>query len=480
MSLRTKVTILSIAVTGSIIAALFVVQANNVVDSWLATTNETAQLVAGHVKRVLILRLQQDAGSQTQRGDPGHSWSNMLTSDPDFGFLLESTMAEARSVVEISVSGADGTIIASSSSYRKGVRGGSLPGLGELRAMPPFRRVLRVMRYPANYQVAIPLGSSDEAQPVYTIRVVVSSVLLRNDLKPALWRTAEWAMAGMLSAVFLAWASTRVLTGNLGQISTALDRITRGEGPLKGDGEQHLTPEFEAIESKLDVLGHQFRGATQLRNALDRVLDVAHEGILLLGEEETVTLAGGAIEQLLGMPAADLNGRRLEHIFPLDTPSAQALLASYHARTAAREQLLDWRSDTGDARHLLVTLDFTDGGENATGKSALLRIRDAASHTDLERHVGIISRMDAMSRITSGVAHEIKNPLNSIAVRLDNLQARAESEFPEADAEIGLISREVERLDRVVRTFLDFTRPVEINNEWFSLTHLMSDIVAVV
>ena len=68
-----------------------------------------------------------------------------------------------------------------------------------------------------------------------------------------------------------------------------------------------------------------------------------------------------------------------------------------------------------------------------------------------------------MNRVTGSVAHEIKNPLNSIAIRLDNLQAWATNKFPEAEKEILHIFEEVNRLDRVVRTFLDFTRPVTLS-----------------
>jgi signal transduction histidine kinase len=83
-----------------------------------------------------------------------------------------------------------------------------------------------------------------------------------------------------------------------------------------------------------------------------------------------------------------------------------------------------------------------------------------------------------MNRITGSVAHEIKNPLNSIAVRLDNLQAWANGSFPEAERELQLISNEVNRLDRVVRTFLDFTRPVELAAEEINAVALVRDVAA--
>src|SRR6202790_4449267 len=74
----------------------------------------------------------------------------------------------------------------------------------------------------------------------------------------------------------------------------------------------------------------------------------------------------------------------------------------------------------------------------------------------------VASRLAAISRISGGVAHEIKNPLNAIALRLDLLRAHAEIQDGQLVPEIDVLSKEVRRLDRVVKTFLDFSRPLEV------------------
>jgi signal transduction histidine kinase len=74
----------------------------------------------------------------------------------------------------------------------------------------------------------------------------------------------------------------------------------------------------------------------------------------------------------------------------------------------------------------------------------------------------VATRLAAISRISGGVAHEIKNPLNAISLRLDLLRARLGEPEEELAAEIDILSNEVRRLDRVVKTFLDFSRPVDV------------------
>ena len=74
----------------------------------------------------------------------------------------------------------------------------------------------------------------------------------------------------------------------------------------------------------------------------------------------------------------------------------------------------------------------------------------------------VASRLAAISRITGGVAHEIKNPLNAIALRLDLLRAPLGGAGRGTHSGDRILSKEVRRLDRVVKTFLDFSRPVEV------------------
>jgi len=103
--------------------------------------------------------------------------------------------------------------------------------------------------------------------------------------------------------------------------------------------------------------------------------------------------------------------------------------------------------------------------------------------TLLERmasQLDVASRLAAISKLTSGVAHEIKNPLNGIALRLDLLRAKLGGPEEDIAREIDVLSKEVLRLDRVVKTFLDFSRPVEVHFEDADLSALAKEIVDLV
>ncbi|MEO8659332.1 MAG: HAMP domain-containing sensor histidine kinase [Bryobacteraceae bacterium] len=82
---------------------------------------------------------------------------------------------------------------------------------------------------------------------------------------------------------------------------------------------------------------------------------------------------------------------------------------------------------------------------------------------------------EAVASLMRGAAHEIKNPLNAMALRLETLRGMVADDVPEADVEIGKLSAEVSRLDRVVKLFLDLGRPVELELRDFDLRKLIDE-----
>lgn len=87
------------------------------------------------------------------------------------------------------------------------------------------------------------------------------------------------------------------------------------------------------------------------------------------------------------------------------------------------------------------------------------------------------ARRDAIGNLVRTVAHEIKNPLNAISLRLEALRARIAEEVPEAEPDVDLVSNEVHRLDRVVRTFLDLNQPMELEIREFDAVELAAGVL---
>jgi signal transduction histidine kinase len=84
--------------------------------------------------------------------------------------------------------------------------------------------------------------------------------------------------------------------------------------------------------------------------------------------------------------------------------------------------------------------------------------------------------MAAINRLTSGVAHEVKNPINAIVLHLELLREKMRVTDDDSGRHVKIIEDEIQRLDRVVKALADFNRPIEPRFTTFDLRRLVEDV----
>ena len=94
---------------------------------------------------------------------------------------------------------------------------------------------------------------------------------------------------------------------------------------------------------------------------------------------------------------------------------------------------------------------------------ALLMLHDIAAQEELEREIEISRRLASIGRLTAGVGHEVKNPINAMVVHLELLRGKLanSTNTDGAQRHVEVLASEMSRLDRVVQTLADFSRPIE-------------------
>jgi signal transduction histidine kinase len=121
-----------------------------------------------------------------------------------------------------------------------------------------------------------------------------------------------------------------------------------------------------------------------------------------------------------------------------------------------------------------VSLDFIE--ERGERIGALLTVRDAESVQKIEDEIELSRRLAAIGRLTSGVAHEVKNPINAIVLHLEVLREKLPNLEPDSKRHMDIIGNEIRRLDRVVQTLVDFSRPVELRLTETDLRRTLEDV----
>jgi len=110
---------------------------------------------------------------------------------------------------------------------------------------------------------------------------------------------------------------------------------------------------------------------------------------------------------------------------------------------------------------------------------ALVRFTDLESRERISTQLQVSERLAQLAHITKGVAHEVKNPLNSMRIWLENLKASLPEGESMPQKAVRVLDKEIDRLDTVVKRFLDFTRPPEMHQEETNLKDLLENVLAV-
>jgi signal transduction histidine kinase len=138
------------------------------------------------------------------------------------------------------------------------------------------------------------------------------------------------------------------------------------------------------------------------------------------------------------------------------------------------------RDGEGSVFVVLLSVDILErykAGPDGRGTGLLVRLRDPEATRQIGRQLQTADRLAAISRISSGVAHEVKNPLNAMLMHVELARMKMARGDHDLTGEMQIISREILRLDRVVKTFLDFTRPVELKLTEVALDSFVNEIV---
>ena len=146
---------------------------------------------------------------------------------------------------------------------------------------------------------------------------------------------------------------------------------------------------------------------------------------------------------------------------------------STHGVNLIQEEIL---TETG--RRIQASLDFIHDDETQQGLGALITLHDLESAEEIESELELSRRMAAIGRLTSGVGHEVKNPINAIVVHLELLKSKLGDTSAPAARHLEVIDAEIHRLDRVVQMLVDFTRPVELQLREQDLRSVINDVLA--
>ncbi len=380
-----------------------------------------------------------------------------LQDDPALNSLLQSIVGYAATVYDAAITDTNGRVLLHTDAENLGKIMRPRPQFASLLSGGLRNQVDVVYGDPKVYEVRIPLRRGNEA--FGDIRVGLSTVLLKNELRPQLNRTFTFAGISIMVSFLLAVVLSTFALRPLEDIGERLDRLNIGQLEL-GPESRPRTDELGAVTTKIDRLGRHMRDVQEvfsaLKENLDQIMANLEDGLMLFTQDSRVVLVSASAESFVERPRAEMLGRFVEEVFPAESRLGGVVLAAFRSH----EPLSQEEIETEKGRRVRVSLDFIE--ERGQRIGALLTMRDAESVRKIEDEIELSRRLAAIGRLTSGVAHEVKNPINAVLVHLEVLREKLHAIDPDSRRHMDIIANEIQRLDRVVQTLVDFTRPVEL------------------
>lgn len=397
--------------------------------------------------------------------------------DPEISHMLISMLANESLLSSVRIVDEHGETLAASDPLQTGAKLRPSRPFKEVQSRLWLRNLWNLMTMSETYSTDRMLGVG--GQGLFRIVVAIKSDFVRHDVQPALANLGAAFATALIIAAFLGAVLPNLVLDPLGRMSQTIDSILTGQPVPAPITPQWEAREFAAVQTKLSVLGEQFRGAKQdaleLRTNMQQLLEGLEEAVFLFDSSGRLLLAGAPAQRLLGKTQLEMTGRTVEELFPLSSTLGTAIQSSVRNRRPVRDQTVTLTRDGSPPQKVLLSVQvLARPGEDHIG--TLVEVRDVESRRQLERQLDLSSRLAALSRLTGGVAHEIKNPLNAMALQLEVLRTKLDGEHPE----VAVIAREIKRLDNVVKTFLNFNRPVELDAKALDLNQVVSQVVDLV
>src|SRR6266567_523095 len=499
LGLRTKLTLVMtglVFLVVVVLSAIFVARlTSQVIHDTNTRANELAQQMFEQAKHAL--EDAKEAGERPNSNSPEdrHAYVKRAFQTSD-GLMaaLQSPLGSNPWIYDVSIVDHDGRVLISSDQKMVGTTAQTRPPFAQIDRSN-FIRQMKLLYGPQRVfdtSYAFTMAGA----PFGEVRIGISIPLLRDANSSSLRTSGAIALVALLVSTGLAMVVSGATLAPLRDISAQLDRISAGQydtppaesksfavfsgfGSFGGGAD-----ELGLVSRKISQVGQQLRGVHEIfstmRENLNSVMAGLEDGLLLFTRDARAVMVSPAAEKFLGAPAGQFLGRRVTEIFPQDHPLRQALHLEGDAfrETAAETEL----KTAGGVRRVGVSVQAIQ--EDGEQMGALVTLRDLDSLESINTQLQVSERLAALGRITAGVAHEVKNPLNSMRLWLENLKESLsfdgfyDGDSPSRQA-VQVLDKEIDRLDQVVKRFLDFTRPVDVRLEATQLAELLKEVLEI-
>ena len=512
-SIRVKQIVGVTLIVGLAVVALSILYAARLTDVVLHESYSRGQLIARTI-------LHRAGAVVTSTGDP---WAQ-LREDSGLRSIIESSVY-SDNITTATIVDTNGIIVLANLRSMVGQLSPQQDDLGLLDESDAYAKLKEIYTGDGRtLEVREQLKSGDEE--FGSIRIGVSTLLMRRQLDELFWGALFTVTAALGIAVLVAGVFAQLLLRPIHVLRSGLTRLGKGEFGVRLD----LPPgdEFGELGDFFNTVSEQLSADRSLLAGQKANLQTAVEHL-----EDAVALFNPSGELLFSNPAmqptlpGDAIGRALQGLLPNGHPYrtlVEETLATRRSRGPVQSQRHPTEpvvvASSGSGSHVAAGTEVKAADEELIMTHAIVGTSgDLVGVLLVSRNLAHLSRMQstlaysrklvALGRLTAGIAHEVKNPLNAMMIHLELLRTKIRATQVAAQPEpvaaaggmlglgpgraaalpapvqgalehVSIIESEIRRLDEVVQGFLKFTRPEDLRLQPVKVHALMDEILPII
>ena len=233
----------------------------------------------------------------------------------------------------------------------------------------------------------------------------------------------------------------------------------------------------EQVRRKEEELKKRIIDYRQLERLYKHIVQNVVSGLITMDGEGRITSFNRMAEEITGYKFEEVYQEEVDSLFPGLSAWSRSV-GGNPGEGGNRLRFLRWetRFIRKDGAHLILGFSISplkDSVDREMGN--ILIFQDLTRLREMEEHVKRSDRLAAIGKMAAGIAHEIRNPLASISGSIEILKEELGSST-QNQALMGIVLREVHRLNSLIADFLLFARPLSPGRERIHLNRLLEEI----
>ncbi len=222
------------------------------------------------------------------------------------------------------------------------------------------------------------------------------------------------------------------------------------------------------------------RALQKYERYFENILHDAADAIIILDAQDRIVMWNKAAEAIYGWRKEEVVGKPVGFIVPDDSDSRKEI-DWINAEVRKKGYVRNFRTHRLTREGKKVTIEVSRTAiKDETGQfiGSSVISRDMTQNEQLRNQLVHSEKLSAVGTLAAGIAHEIGTPLTAISSLSQLL--RAKSNDPFFTEKIALIQQSIDRISRIVRTLVDFSRPIKQKIENVYLNSVIEDVVHII